>query len=149
MYVNGGMDESALTTVLELERELQSPEARSDEGRLRQLLAPDFAEVGASGREWDRDAILDLLHDESVDDGTDPIEIHEIRGRVLAPGVIQVSWESRRGARRTSLWCARETGWQQVHHQGTPFSGGEVSSSGQARGRLDPDGRRKAVGPGD
>ncbi|HIZ99640.1 MAG TPA: hypothetical protein H9805_13830 [Candidatus Janibacter merdipullorum] len=42
---------------------------------------------------------------------------------VLAPGVIQVCWESRRGdrhARRTSIWCERETGWHQVHHRGTP-----------------------------
>lgn len=120
-----GMDESALATVLDLERELQSPEARADEGRLRHLLAPDFLEVGASGRQWDRDSILDLLRDESTDESADPIEVHDLRGRVLAPGVVQVSWTSRRGdrsARRTSIWCERTSGWQQVHHQGTPFA---------------------------
>lgn len=125
LYLNGGMDEPALTTVLDLERELQSPQARADEGRLRQLLAPDFAEIGASGRTWDRETILDLLRGESAEVATDPIEVLDLRGRVLAPGVIQVSWDSRRGdrhARRTSIWCERETGWQQVHHQGTPFA---------------------------
>lgn len=119
------MDESALTTVLDLERELQSPGTRADEGRLRQLLAPDFLEVGASGRQWDRDSILQLLQDETADAETAPIEIHDLRGRVLAPEVIQVSWDScwgERRARRTSIWCEREAGWQQVHHQGTLFS---------------------------
>ncbi len=122
------MDEPALTTVLDLERELQSSVARADEGRLRQLLAPDFTEVGASGRIWDRDSILDMLRRESAVDAPS-IGIHDLRGRVIAPGVVQVSWDSSRGgrrARRTSIWCEREAGWQQVHHQGTPFAGPEA-----------------------
>lgn len=118
------MDDSALATVLDLERELQSPAARADEGRLRELLAPDFVEVGASGREWDRESILGMLREESDDENALPIGIHDLRGRTIAPGVVQVSWDSDqagRRARRTSIWCARESGWQQVHHQGTPL----------------------------
>lgn len=124
MYFNGGMDESALPTVLDLERELQSPGARADVHRLRELLAPDFREVGASGRYWDRDSVLDLLDQESGDDDAAPIGIHDLRGRAIAPGVIQISWDSSMGgrrARRTSIWCERDSGWQQVHHQGTPI----------------------------
>ncbi|MHA7126864.1 DUF4440 domain-containing protein [Janibacter indicus] len=118
------MDESALATVLELERELQSPATRADERRLRQLLAPDFTEVGASGRAWDRRSILDLLQEESEDEDAPTIGVEDLRGRVIAPGVVQVSWDSTVGdrrARRTSIWCARDGGWQQVHHQGTPL----------------------------
>lgn len=125
MYFNGWMDDTEMDTVLELERELQSPDARAGEWRLRELLAPDFREVGASGRQWDRDSILDLLDRESGDEDAAPIEVVDLTGRVIAPGVIQVSWDSRRGdrrARRTSIWCERESGWQQVHHQGTPLS---------------------------
>ena len=118
------MDESALATVLDLERELQSPAARADEDRLRQLLAPDFLEVGASGRQWDLEMTLTLLREQSGDEETPVIGIHDLRGRVIAPGVVQVSWDSSAGdrrARRTSIWCARGSGWQQVHHQGTPI----------------------------
>ena len=120
------MHESAIPTVLELERQLQLPAVRADADGLLKLLAPDFIEVGASGRQWDRDSILELLDQESTDDNAVPIEFHDLRGRVIAPGVIQVSWDSRQGgrrARRTSLWCEREGGWQQIHHQGTPFAG--------------------------
>lgn len=119
-----GMDDSALATVLALEREMQSPGARADANRVLELLAPDFLEVGASGRQWDRERILGLLREQSDDEETPPIGIHDLRGRVIAPGVIQVSWDSSTGdrrARRTSIWCEREHGWQQVHHQGTPL----------------------------
>src|SRR5699024_5910084 len=68
--IMAGMDESAFATVRELERELQSPATRADEHRLRQLLAPDFLEVGASGRQWDRETTLALLREQSDDDDT-------------------------------------------------------------------------------
>lgn len=118
------MEESAVPRVLELERELQSPAVRADQGRLRQLLAPDFLEVGASGRQWDRETILGLLREQSDGEATPTIGIHDLHGRVIAPGVVQVSWDSITGdrrARRTSIWCERDSGWQQVHHQGTPI----------------------------
>lgn len=118
------MDESELAAVLDLERELQSQAVRADEDRLRQLLAPDFLEVGASGRQWDLETILGLLREQSDGGETPTIGIHDLRGRVIAPGVVQVSWNSSTGdrrARRTSIWCERAPGWQQVHHQGTPI----------------------------
>lgn len=124
MYFNGCMDDTALATILDLERELQSSAARADEGRLRELLAPDFTEVGASGREWDRESILGMLREQSDDEAAPPIGIHDLRGRAIAPGIIRVSWDSSTGgsrARRTSIWCERDSGWQQVHHQGIPL----------------------------
>lgn len=62
-----------------------------------------------------------MLRDESVGDH-DAIELTGLMARVLGPGVVQVFWESDRAgrrARRTSIWCERAGGWQQVYHQGT------------------------------
>ena len=115
-------DDATLTTVLDLERELQSPQTRADAGRLRYLIAPDFEEVGASGRVWDRDSILAMLESESAGPDSPTIEIDDLRARTIAPGVVRVSWTSAQGerrARRTSIWCERDGGWRQVHHQGT------------------------------
>ncbi len=114
------MSDGALDHVVDLERELQSPACRADRTRLRQLLADDFVEIGASGRRWDRDGVLDLLTEE---DAVDPVEVADLDARALGPGVVQVFWESTRGmrrARRTSIWCERADGWQVVFHQGTP-----------------------------
>lgn len=112
--------EDDVQRVLELERELQSPQARGDVGRLRGLLAPTFVEIGASGRRWNLADILDLLEEETAA----PITVHDLHGRRLGDEVIQVFWESEREgsrARRTSLWQRFDDGWQQVYHQGTPL----------------------------
>ncbi len=111
-----------LAHILQLERELQTPGCRADEARLAALIAPDFVEIGASGRRWDFDSILTMLREETANNDNDVIELLGLAGRELAPGVMQVFWESDRGgqrARRTSIWCERGEGWQQVYHQGT------------------------------
>ena len=111
-----------LDRVLELERELQTPACRADETRLRELLAPDFVEIGASGRRWDLDSTVAMLRDESGEEDDDLIRMDKLAARELAPGVVQVFWDSDRGgrrARRTSIWREQGGGWQQVYHQGT------------------------------
>lgn len=119
--------EAQIDDVLALERELQSPEARRSEHRLRELLAPCFIEIGASGRRWDLETILSLLAAEADDAraGASAIRITGLEASVLAPGVIQTFWESDRDgrrARRTSLWQRATMGWQQTYHQGTPLT---------------------------
>lgn len=118
--------EAQIGDVLALERELQSPDARRSERRLRELLAPGFIEIGASGRRWDLETILGLLAAESGDGdgGACAIGIRDLEARVLAPGIIQVLWDSDRDgcrARRTSLWQRTANGWRQTYHQGTPL----------------------------
>lgn len=114
---------SDMDLVLELERELQTPACRADEERVRQLLAHDFVEIGASGRRWDLDSTMAMLSEEATaTDGDGIIQVIGLEARALAPDVIQVFWESERAgrrARRTSIWCRRGGAWQQVFHQGT------------------------------
>lgn len=109
-----------VSTVLDLERELQTAECRRDRERLARLLADDFIEVGASGTVWDKSSILDMLGSEvSVE-----IEMIEPVGRVICADCILLQWISRTSkmrARRTSLWRRTNTGWELVHHQGTPL----------------------------
>jgi hypothetical protein len=109
--------------ILNLERELQTPACRADETRLRELLAVDFVEIGASGRRWDLDSTLAMLRYESAEHD-DVIHVEGLEARELAPGVVQVFWDSDRSgrrARRTSIWRQHEGGWQEVYHQGTPL----------------------------
>lgn len=83
--------------------------------------------IGASGRRWDLDSVLRMLCEESSEPNSVGIALAGLVARALAPGVVQVFWDSSRGgrrARRTSIWCEREGGWQQVFHQGTLLPGG-------------------------
>lgn len=115
--------DDAVALVLHLERELQTQGCRRDRVRLLELLAPDFVEVGASGRVYDRPSALELLDSEAAED---EIEVIGLNGRVVADGVILASWDSAhkdRRARRTSLWRHDKDRWRQVHHQGTILPG--------------------------
>lgn len=115
-------EDTELDTVIALERKLQTKACRNNRARVLELLAPDFTEVGASGRVWNLSSILDLLASQT--DDRDEIEVRQLSGRKLAENFVLVLWTSAykgRCARRTSLWRRDEVGWRQVHHQGTPL----------------------------
>lgn len=117
------MDPTVLDSVVALERELQTIACRSNPDRVRQLLAEDFEEVGASGKVWDLRSTLALLDSEGGDAAE--IEVHDLVARQVAEGIVMVRWDSDRGgrrARRTSLWRQEGTTWRLVHHQGTLLS---------------------------
>ncbi|MDS0135571.1 MULTISPECIES: DUF4440 domain-containing protein [unclassified Amycolatopsis] len=87
------------------------------------LLAPDFHEFGKSGGEFGHEEALRL-----VANSTDaPITVENLRGSLVADGVVLVKYTSEhagRRANRTSLWRRVADGhWQIFHHQGTPAAG--------------------------
>jgi hypothetical protein len=103
-----------------LELRLLDPATRARPGEVRRLLHPDFLEVGASGRVWDREAILAALSghpggDRAVDD---------LVARPLADDVVLVTYRVRHGgawSRRSSIWLRDDHGWRVRFHQGTPI----------------------------
>ena len=116
------MDEDEVDRVLELERELQTKNCRSNPDRLRVVLAPDFREIGASGRVWDRETLIEHLHTE--DPAAPEIGMSALSGKRVGGDLILVTWVSEREGRRawrTSLWRSAARGWQLMHHQGTPI----------------------------
>lgn len=110
-----------ISVVMGLEREMQSPAARANPARTRELLAPDFVEIGASGRRWDRESMLRLLEGDSQAPAA-VIGVTGLEARHLTEDLIQVLWDSERDgrrARRSSLWRRATGGWRLVFHQGT------------------------------
>jgi hypothetical protein len=109
-----------------LEQSLLDPIVRRDRSRLLALLADDFEEIGASGRTWTLDEIVDSLAGEAA---FQPPEIEDFRCREIAVGVVLVTYRAVRrdlagglvtASLRSSLW--RKTGgiWRMCFHQGTP-----------------------------
>ncbi|MFJ6794946.1 DUF4440 domain-containing protein [Streptomyces sp. NPDC091268] len=108
------------------ELRLMDPGVRRSPSLVRQLLDPDFVEVGASGRRWTYEEMLAELPGVagSVEDG--PVyEPSAMIGVMLAPGLVHLTYETTIGgsrARRSSLWCRRGEGaaWRMYYHQATP-----------------------------
>lgn len=109
----------------QLERELHSAGTRQSASRLKELLHPEFREIGRSGRVYSRSAILERLAD------SEPPKVHaeQFRRVELQPGVSLITYKSAhiaedgglcRHSLRSSIWILGEEGWRMVFHQGTP-----------------------------
>ena len=120
----GRRDENnQLRQVLELEMQLLDPAVRGNRVALEQLLHPDFVEVGASGRIWDREAVMHALGEEKP--GAPP-EVSDLSAAHLADDVILVTYKTttaKRSAFRSSVWVRAHGRWQVRFHQGTPLAG--------------------------
>ncbi|MGW8761007.1 nuclear transport factor 2 family protein [Streptomyces sp. NPDC055815] len=121
-----GDRDSSVAEVVQRELELLSPAGRSSRAVAERLLDPEFTEVGASGRRWDREAVLSALPvmQGAADDGPQYVPT-EMTGTVLAPGLVHLTFETLldgRRARRSSIWrkLDDETGWRMFYHQATP-----------------------------
>ncbi|WP_443056778.1 nuclear transport factor 2 family protein [Streptomyces sp. NBC_00667] len=102
------------------------PRVRTSRSLVRQLLDPDFTEVGASGRRWTHEEMLAALPgmEGAADDGP-RYEPSEMTGVVLAPGLVHLTYTTvidGRRARRSSLWRRRDGDgtWRMYYHQATP-----------------------------
>lgn len=97
-------------------------ECRADAARLQRLLAPDFHEFGTSGTEIGYEGTAARIAAET-DPGGAPIHFENMRGWLLADGLVMLKYTSQnegRRSNRTSLWRRTAAGrWQIFHHQGT------------------------------
>jgi hypothetical protein len=119
-------EESGIAEVLlSGEQALLDPEVRRDRDRVEALLAPDFEEFGASGRQWKRAEIVDLLATEAYE----PPAIQDFRCRMIAPEVALTTYRAVRkdaatgaitASNRSSLWRLEDRRWRLCFHQGTP-----------------------------
>jgi hypothetical protein len=106
--------------LLALEERLLDPAVRAVPALVGALLAPEFTEFGASGRVFNRDAILATLASEP------PRVALQARGfkvRLLAPGAALTTWRVTRDdgveTLRSSVWQQQGGRWLMVFHQGT------------------------------
>jgi hypothetical protein len=103
-----------------LEARLLDPAVRADPAQVRALLAPDFTEFGASGRVFDRDAIVAALASEGP---RLPREQRGFRVRALGPDAVLTTWRVKRDdgieTLRSSIWQRHDGRWLMVFHQGT------------------------------
>ncbi|OKJ04513.1 hypothetical protein AMK18_04840 [Streptomyces sp. CB01249] len=103
------------------EMRLLDPAVRASPEAVTELLDPEFAEFGASGRRYDRASILAVTS--AVEDYGPGPDVTDLSGTLLAPDLVHLTYVTEHNGllfRRSSLW--RRTGgqWRMYFHQGTP-----------------------------
>ncbi|MBN8922158.1 MAG: DUF4440 domain-containing protein [Rhodanobacter sp. 68-29] len=116
----------ALLPVLEELRQREPIFHRPEFGNTRAdhlaMTVEDFREVGASGRRYSREHVLDVLDERQRHPQPDPWETGEFHCRQLADAVYLLTYTLRQGervTRRATIWRRDPDGWKIVFHQGT------------------------------
>jgi Uncharacterized protein conserved in bacteria len=118
-------DPALLTVLDELRRRepiFHRPELGSSRADHLAMTVEDFREVGASGRRYCRDYVLDVLDQRQRDPQPDPWEADDFHCRHLAGAVYLLTYTLRQGervTRRATIWQRDPYGWKIVYHQGT------------------------------
>ena len=94
----------------------------SDRSVFEAMTAQDLWEVGASGRQYSREFVLDTVAHRYTVEHEDPWEISEFQVRHLAGEVFLVTYllvQRERMSRRSTVWAKDNGRWQASYHQGT------------------------------
>lgn len=98
------------------------PELGTTRADFESMMAPDFWEVGASGRRYSRDYVLAELEKRYAGETADTWETRDFHCRRLAEDVCLLTYtllQGERKTRRATIWQHTQTGWKIVFHQGT------------------------------
>jgi ribonuclease HI len=110
-------DSAPFEEIVAREQVLLSDLLRKNPDRAAELLHPEFSEVGASGRAYDRRQVLESLAP------VPGLRAREFVAEEIADGVVLLRFitsDSRGTQRRASLWVRVEGSWLLRHHQATP-----------------------------
>lgn len=116
-----GEHDDSIQAAIAGEMRLLDRKVRSSAALMDELLDPEFTEIGASGRLWDRRSLITVLSQGSHESVV-PIAVSDMKGRLLTPGIVHLTYVSDangRRARRSSIWRRSEQGWRLYFHQGT------------------------------
>ena len=115
--------EKILAELSQREPIFHRPEFGTSRADFENMTAPDFWEVGASGRQYSRAAVLDELEKRFAAPHSDVWETSEFQCRKLAPDVYLLTYalvqDNTRRTRRSTIWERCGEGWRIIYHQGT------------------------------
>lgn len=100
------------------------PELGITRADFERMTVPDFWEIGASGRRYDRAFVLDELERRYADGAqADVWEVRDFAVTELASDAYLATYtlvqDRSRVTRRSTVWRFEGDGWKAVYHQGT------------------------------
>lgn len=103
--------------------------ARSD---FEKATVEDFWEIGASGRRYSRNYVLDLLEERYAVAHADVWEARDFHCRRLSNDIFLLTYtllqDNQRVTRRSTIWQSTADGWKIIYHQGTVVQDALTSS---------------------
>jgi hypothetical protein len=115
-----------LFPLLEQLKQLEPLIYSANDGKAREhfehLLAPEFWEIGASGQQYSRQFVLDVLEARHKTPYTETWQATDHHLQMIATDLYLFSYtlhQPTRISKRTSIWRQAECGWKLVYHQGT------------------------------
>ena len=86
------------------------------------LMDPDYWEVGASGRRYSRQYVLEVLEKRESNEDEREWKTRDFWCREIAPDNYLLTYTLAQGeriTRRSTIWRRTSEGWQILYHQGT------------------------------
>jgi hypothetical protein len=108
--------------LLRLEPLFHRPEFGSTKKDFEQMMAPGFWEVGASGRRYSREFVLEALEERFTSQQDDVWRVEDFHCAEVAADLYLATYtlfQDSRVTRRVTIWRRTAEGWQAVYHQGT------------------------------
>jgi hypothetical protein len=98
------------------------PEFGTTRQDFEQMMDPAFWEVGASGRRYSREYVLDTLEKRAQNPTEESWEAQDFQCLELDATAYLLTYtliQGERVTRRSTIWRKAELGWQILYHQGT------------------------------
>ena len=98
------------------------PELGTSRADFERMTETTFREVGASGRRYDREYVLNVLESRSGAPQEEDLHAQEFHCHELAENLYLLTYTLFQGARqsrRATIWRRTEAEWKIVYHQGT------------------------------
>jgi hypothetical protein len=112
-----------LNELKQLEPIFHHPELGTNRSDFENMMADEFWEVGASGRIYNRQYVLDELEKRYNNPVKDVWETKDFNCMEIAPDNYLLTYTLRQGSRitrRSTIWRRTDERWMIVYHQGTP-----------------------------
>ena len=112
-----------LNELKQLEPIFHHPELGTNRSDFENMMADEFWEVGASGRIYNRQYVLDELEKRYNNPVKDVWETKDFNCMKIAPNNYLLTYtllQGNRITRRATIWRRTDERWMIVYHQGTP-----------------------------
>lgn len=113
---------SVLKELMAREPLFHRPEVARSRAEFEKMMDSGFWEVGASGRRYSREYVLDILEERLENPAADVWQTKDAHCLEIAPDNYLLAYTLEQGSRitrRSSLWRRTPDGWRVLFHQGT------------------------------